>query len=255
MKDCVQSYIRKMAAGLPITKPSIPIFYFGDLPGYQESELKIITVGLNPSHHEFPEADRFTRFKKAENLELFKPLSDEDTRLYVESLNNYFKEEPYNWFNCYEPLLNGLHASYYPNDYSNRALHTDICSPFATDVTWSELSENHQRLLSIEGCTFWHRLVEYLKPDLILISVARNHLLRIRVRKSRWKTYTSIHNMSDGSSRPRPYDVETAEFEVEGKNGYLVFGKAAQLPFGTLSKAYKEIVGERLLSLHYDTSK
>jgi len=32
-----------------IVKPSIPILFFGDSEKYFESELKVITVGLNPS--------------------------------------------------------------------------------------------------------------------------------------------------------------------------------------------------------------
>jgi len=43
--------------------------------------------------------------------------------------------------------------------------------------------------------------------------------------------------------------VEVADFSINGKKGRLVFGQAAQLPFGTLSTDDKEIVGEKLLNL------
>lgn len=42
----------------PITNPSIPVLYFGDLEVFKKSSIKIITVGLNPSHKEFPQYAR-----------------------------------------------------------------------------------------------------------------------------------------------------------------------------------------------------
>src|SRR5215211_7469174 len=51
-----------------VVRPSIPILYFGDLPRYAASPLKVITVALNPSHHEFPIYDRFARFRPAADI-------------------------------------------------------------------------------------------------------------------------------------------------------------------------------------------
>ena len=51
-----------------VVKPSIPILYFGDMQRYAASSLKVITVALNPSHHEFPVHDRFARFRPAESI-------------------------------------------------------------------------------------------------------------------------------------------------------------------------------------------
>jgi len=246
---CIEYFRETFETSIPLTKPSIPILYFGDLPSYMKSEIKLITVGLNPSHNEFPKNNRFARFKKAENLDPSKPLNKQDMQLYLGSLNDYYKEDPYNWFGCFEPILNGLQASYYPSKYPNNALHTDICSPFATNVTWSNLSQGYRRVLAGEGSYLWRTLVEFLKPDMILISVAREHLQKIRFRKSRWKTCTSIHRKKDDSLRSQPYKVEVADFSINGKKGRLVFGQAAQLPFGTLSTDDKEIVGEKLLNL------
>lgn len=36
-----------------VVKPSLPILYFGNLDAYRKSELKVITVGKNPSDNEF----------------------------------------------------------------------------------------------------------------------------------------------------------------------------------------------------------
>lgn len=235
--------------GAPITYPSIPILFFGDLVKYQSSDLKIITVGLNPSHNEFPKCSRFTRFSESESLDTTKQWSKSDVLTYLTSLNDYFKHNPYNWFDSFEPLLNGMHSSYYPNGEHNTALHTDLCSPFATDITWSKLSISYRNILRTEGMRFWHRLVEILKPDMIVISVARKYLRSIRFRKSSWKKHTTMYEKKDGTLRSKPYDIEVAKSQIGAKKGYLVFGEAAQKPFGTLSTGYKGIIGERLLDL------
>ena len=52
MKTFISSYWTKLANrySLPnVVNPSIPILWFGDMKAYEESELKIVTVGLNPS--------------------------------------------------------------------------------------------------------------------------------------------------------------------------------------------------------------
>lgn len=142
-QKCNQLYHRTQNTSLPITNPSIPILYFGDYPSYNKSEIKIITVGLNPSHREFPIEDRFLRFRKAEKNSKNCNLTHLEIQRFLDSLNDYYKDEPYSkWFGCFESMLNGLSASYYDNEYPNRVLHTDICSPLATDITWSKLNDS-----------------------------------------------------------------------------------------------------------------
>ena len=36
--------------------PAMPILFFGDLDEYFSSQLRVLTVGLNPSWHEFPKS-------------------------------------------------------------------------------------------------------------------------------------------------------------------------------------------------------
>ena len=53
------------AAGLPsrvTVTPAAPILFFGDLAAYRASPLRVLTVGLNPSLHEFPDGNPFQRF-------------------------------------------------------------------------------------------------------------------------------------------------------------------------------------------------
>ena len=74
-------------------------------------------------------------------------------------MSAYFCTDPYrSWFNTFEPLLNGLGASYYQGGGS-RGLHTDICSPVATDPTWRCLDEVDRAALVADGGPLWHMLL------------------------------------------------------------------------------------------------
>ena len=114
-------------------EPALPILFFGDLAAYRKSPLRVLTVGLNPSLHEFPADEPFRRFPLAED--------GREAPTYLAALSGYFRADPYhNWFRAYESLLAGLGTSYYEGGAST-ALHTDICSPVATDPTWSRLGK------------------------------------------------------------------------------------------------------------------
>lgn len=225
-----------------LVRPSIPILFFGDDERYAASGLKVVTVGLNPSRLEFPSADPFLRFPAARHIDPQRPALD----AHLAALRAYFRERPYNaWFRpAFEPILNGLATSYYPGT-ANTALHTDICSPLATDPTWSRLG-SVSAAFTAPGVELWHRLVERLAPDVILISVARPHLEMIRFRKlGVWKT---VHWVA----RKNPFMVLAVSLEVvPHKPTLLVFGRAANLPFGTVSAADKFRIGESIgISLH-----
>jgi hypothetical protein len=132
-------------------KSFIPILFFGDSSKYFSSKLKVITLGLNPSKKEFPD-DEFLRFSSARKIYpriLEGACYDE----YLSALNGYFgpTSHPYKgWFNSYEHVLSGLDCSYY-GTVSNTALHTDLCSPLATDPTWSNLEREKQNELMQRG--------------------------------------------------------------------------------------------------------
>ena len=122
------------ASGLPSrVSPSMPILFFGDLHAYFSSRVRVLSVGLNPSLHEFPTDSPFRRFPLAEGVTVREP------EPYLDALSAYFRTDPYRgWFSAFEPMLNGLGASFYEGKPST-ALHTDICSPVATDPTWNSV--------------------------------------------------------------------------------------------------------------------
>ena len=160
------------AAALPARVcPSIPILFFGDLQAYFDSAVRVLTVGLNPSRREFPSESDFQRFPIAEGIAV------SEVNPYLDALSTYFRTHPYrNWFRSFEPMLNGLGASYYEGQDST-ALHTDICTPVATDPTWSRLGRAARRVLH-SGMVCWrpcgHRSWSYpLRNTIYLASSSK----------------------------------------------------------------------------------
>lgn len=227
-----------------ISNPSIPILYFGDITQYNKSQIKIITVGTNPNHDEFPFDSPFTRFKKAEQLDSI--LNENDVSNYLTSLNNYFNDDPNKWFDSFLPIFEGMSTSFFPEGSRNIALHTNFCSPFATDISWGKLRSSIQFTLGREGRTFWHRLVKILEPDMILFSISERFRNRVLFNKSGWKVFKSITTKADGSPRVKPYNVEITECRIGLKQMYLVYGPPSYLPFGSLSVNHKVQLGEDL---------
>ena len=222
-----------------VVRPSIPILFFGDSQRYGRSQLKVITVGLNPSRMEFPGDDAFSRFRQAQHV-YPDILGGRFYDQYLAALNDYFRSNPLSrWFASFEPLLNGMGASYY-DGWPNAALHTDLCSPLATDPTWSRLRDG-RTMLVLDGYKLWQRLACFLSPDVILISVARQHVAMLDFPLLRdWRTIYTVE-------RANPYRVELREVEVtSGKSTALVFGQAANTPFGTVSNQDKEDIGRCL---------
>jgi len=207
-----------------VVRPSMPILYFGDREAYQGSPLKIVTVGLNPSLKEFPIGDPWLRFPGGSRRET-----------YIGSLDAYFRTQPYtDWFRSFEPVLRGMGASYYPGADSS-ALHTDICSPVATTPTWSGLER--ASTLVVDGFELWRDLVETLAPDVVLVSVARRHLLRLTAEPA--DTWPPAYVLQ----RTNPYMVRMRELSIGAHRVPVVFGRAAEKPFGTVSDRDKRTIG------------
>ena len=230
-----------------VVSPSLPILYFGDVKKFSQSETKVVTVAKNPSHKEFRLQDNddysFVRFQKwrpaVGNLE--------------ETLNAYYKTMPYrSWFSSLEPLLNGLDASFYPKKFKNRAIHTDICSPLATNPTWSKLESLQKSDLYTEGIELWKLLIEELQPDIILVSIPHKLFESIFINPS--KSIYTINDKKDGTERTKPYKISETIYKLKsGKQAKVYFGQAANKPFDTITKEVKIKIGEKIFELnHFD---
>ena len=168
-----------------VVKPAIPILYFGDVNAYFESEIKIITVGKNPSSIEFCR-------KKGEPYSFLRFPNWQEKQDYAAALNSYFECKPYkSWFGSYEVILNGINASYYiSSNQINRVIHTDICSPIATNPTWTKLSGDTQQELFDTGFQLWKDLIDILQPDIVLLSFAKQWLEELELKsKPKFKEF------------------------------------------------------------------
>ena len=207
--------------------PSVPILFFGDVDSYLESPLRAVTVGLNPSLVEFPAEKPFERFPLAEGI------TAQDQASYLQAMSAYFLTSPYrNWFRHFEPLLNGLEASYYPGRPST-VLHTDICSPVATDPTWSsrELDDADRQLLKGEGGPLWHDLLRALQPNVVVLSVACDHLSRIEFDSlNEWRDVLTFSQKVNGKPRKSPYMVRARTYMVGDTPSLFVFCPASRSP-------------------------
>ena len=227
--------------------PAVPILFFGDLDAYRASPLRVVTVGLNPSRKEFPAGEPFRRFPLAEGSR------DREGPSYLDAMSAYFRTDPYRgWFNAFEPLLNGLGASFYKGGAST-ALHTDICSPVATDPTWSRLDKTDRAALEADGGPLWRILLEELRPQIVAISVAKGHLKRIRfVPGTDWKIIHTFDRKADGVLRSRPYQIRTRWYNVGGERSLFGFGTAALKPFQLIADCQKRKTGQLLLKEYQD---
>ena len=219
--------------------PAAPILFFGNLDAYLTSRLRVLTVGLNPSLHEFPRTEPFQRFPLAGEG------SGREPDQFLDAMSAYFRTEPYHrWFSAFEKVLNGAGVSYYTGKAASTALHTDICSPVATDPTWSKLPDTDRRALERDGVPLWHMLLEALRPQVVVLSVAEKHLEHIRFTAfTRWQTAREFEWTSGGERRRTPYRIRARWYKVAGRRSLFVFGRAAQTPFGLLSHDKRDETG------------
>ena len=214
--------------------PAVPILFFGDLDAYHSSRSRVLTVGLNPSLHEFPPDSPYRRFPLAETVSATNP------DRYLDALSEYFRIDPYSsWFSAFEPMLNSLEASYYDGQPST-VLHTDICSPVATKPTWRELEPADRKTLEEDGIPLWHSLLKTLRPQVVLLSIARPFLARIQFKAlGEWKVLHVFERTKDGGLRKQPIKVSARWYEISGGPSFLIFVRAAQKPLGRLGNAQK----------------
>lgn len=207
-----------------------PIHWFGDRLSYEASPLRVVTVGLNPSDREF-RPNNTTIISKDFR---FPDFDGTDKGLEI-ALNNYFKRKPYNaWFKgSFTAVLESFDASFY-GEAKNTAIHTDICSPWATIPTWSKLPEKIKHDLEIEGHALWKKLILELQPDVILFSSSPNHENKIDFPSpdKEWKA------VDVDAKRPlliRRFQINSkitqVFFQVQGRKPFLQTSREQKLNF------------------------
>lgn len=150
-------------------------------------------------------------------------------------------------------MLDGLGASYYASAAAT-ALHTDICSPVATSPTWSGLDKAHAAALETNGSPVWHRLLEELRPEIVVLSGGKSHLERVKFAPmtEKWEAIHSFERTHNGSLRSQPFKVRARWYNVAGDRSLFVVGlPAKRTPFGALSKAQKREAGVVALETYH----
>jgi hypothetical protein len=210
---------------VPVLHTSVPVLYFGDLSSYFSSPLRVIAAALNPSDAEFPNSRPEARFPGA---------SERTPSRHFAAMNGYFDHDPlWRWFKHFDVLLEGLGAGFRAGRRS-RALHTDVCSPFATDPTYSRLSWDQQRELERVGLPLWSDLVDLLDPHVIVFSGSEPLRQRIPIfANAPWTTIC-------GSGRKTAW---IAQINVRGDRRLGVFGTTTQVPFGAMSYPERRSAG------------
>lgn len=135
--------------GAPVVVSSTPAVTFGD-----PRLAKVVTLGINPSAHEFQENEMLLRgaARRLATLESLGAtscdlLTDVQVRTVVAECSSYFHRQPYRkWFDPFDELLrDGLEASY----YDGSACHLDLVQ-WSTDPVWGKIRDAKVRRALLE---------------------------------------------------------------------------------------------------------
>jgi hypothetical protein len=154
-------------------KGSCPVFYFGDLSKYQKLPRRIVTVGKNPSFHEFDghiEMQELRGFNKIRNERYHL----NDIGFFDERFTDYFQKKPYwRWFKPLDVFIAALGFG----EFRDGVIHTDFLTPIATQPTWNEFEKNHKDA-SLEvrnlGIKIWLETMELLRPEVVVITMGHS---------------------------------------------------------------------------------
>jgi hypothetical protein len=229
----------------------IPIPWFGDSDAFFDSKLKIVTVGLNPSGIEFSKSN--DKREKSINGKWQKRFSIDhakyEPRELKVALDSYFMNNPYiGWFDNFERVLEGVDASYFKNKKSNVSLHLDLCSPLATEPTWSKMQNKEQskekRILNLEGKDYFNRIVEILKPDIIIFGVGYGHLKKSNFEFLKSGKIIFCESTTSASGKVTKKIVRVHRTETLGKLVLYANGSAFNKPFGNYTPQQMKRAGE-----------
>ena len=152
-----------------IVEKSTPVISFGDF-----RKAKVLTVGINPSYKEFRNdsnkellKEGFKRLEDFESLNVNNrsELNSSHGKLIFKACCNYFKENPYEWFNKLTPILNVVNSSY----FDNSAAHIDLF-PWATKQIWRKLPKSEQIKILNNGKYFFKNQIKKSSCELILLN-------------------------------------------------------------------------------------
>jgi hypothetical protein len=223
-----------------VIKDLIPILWFGDLNKYLNSEERILTVSLNPSNNEFGNPKK----KISYSIQYRFPDYNGSIESLILAYNNYFKKNknPYNssFKSSFGAILQSFDASHY-DLAKNNALHTDIAIPYATDPTWTGLTNLEKLYFEPIGQKIWHNLTEILEPDIILISASGGFQNKI--------LFPKMHEHWEVIIPKEKYPVLFNQFKLNNKITDVIFQTQGRKPFLNMTKEEKINI-KNTLELH-----
>ena len=218
----------------------LPIKWFGDRREYESSGVRVITVALNPSDLEFRKNDKET----CRTSLRFPDYNPEDKSTLEQALNSYFRNNPLGWFKQgFEPILGGMGVSYFSGSRTQRALHTDFCTWYATDPTWSRPTDmkNAKMDLFEQGNKEWLELVDELRPDIMIFSIPGSYVDKLKIDT---EVFVSIDKTQSGQARKKPRIIRKGIY----KNALCIFGTTVNTPFGDISAEEKNKLGRKIMA-------
>ncbi|MCL1881186.1 MAG: hypothetical protein FWF76_03320 [Oscillospiraceae bacterium] len=225
-----------------VIKPAFPIVWFGNIEKYFSSSIKIVTAGLNPGK-EFQEGSCFHSLDYNEIYENYqtKDLDEKGIELLKSNLNDYFNEcqERYpnnHYFKPFDNILREFGSSYFEG-LDNVAIHISTQSAIATDPFWNGLVKtlSKEELKTFVNIELSQKLIDLLKPNLIITSVEKKKVERFMPDFKHIKTFA----VSD--------DLRNGYFMLyrDANNRHLINGLYSNTPFGFGKKEWvKETIPE-----------
>ena len=112
--------------------------------------------------------------------------------------------------------------------------------PWQRNPTWSQLDDADRKALENDDGPLWHKLLEALCPQIVVLSVAKDRLKHIAFTpRNDWTTVHTFLQKADDTPRARPYEIRARWYDVSQQQSLFVFGSAAQTPFGLLADRQK----------------
>jgi hypothetical protein len=167
--DYIEARIRQRPpAGIRVVPGSTPVIAFGDA-----RNAKVATLGWNPSRLEFLDRNGKELVEGNRRLETLASIEESDlvtapdnaVQRIFHACNDYFKRNPYNWFDKFEKIFEHVGASY----YDGTACHLDFVQ-WATDPVWRGLSRSDQIKLIGADLAFLRRQLSQEGIRLLLLN-------------------------------------------------------------------------------------
>lgn len=237
--DFIFDRICKPTLSKYVVKGSTPVPFFGNF-----LNASTYTIGINPSLKEFLSSSGKLLEDEEKRLEDFNslgivesefsyPISDTFANSIILACLNYFKGNPYHWFNAIEETVNVVCNSSY---FEDSACHLDLVQ-WATDPIWSTILEedaSDARYLLENDLPFLHQQIRWIKVN------NRNLKRFVLSGKTVIDCLTDVFNLAlegktEVQGKNHQYSLYVGDFE-----GTPVYGTSMNIPDSHTSTLHRK---------------